>query len=211
MINTYQTKQGLGRGNCFAACVASILEMHIEDVPNIETLYECSKGEHGELWVEVLTVWLAEKGWQWRPCPEATGFHINPERPSGGLLADGTRQSGGLIAVTGSSQYAVEKMWGTPYIAIGQMNEDSKEEHACIYMNGDILWNPNPLMHNRPLKTIKMLQVLENTSIPYKDRVNKDEVCRLCTSCNVKLIDTENPPPLCEDALNSYLSLAIIG
>lgn len=51
-----QTTFDKGQGNCTAACVASILEMPIEDVPNFAL--------HGWDWAEHLDKWLAERGYQ---------------------------------------------------------------------------------------------------------------------------------------------------
>lgn len=67
MIQVSQTKFSLFRsnrerltyGNCLVACVASILELPIEEVPNIYTFY--SKDKTG-LWLEVLNMWLSLNG-----------------------------------------------------------------------------------------------------------------------------------------------------
>lgn len=48
------------RGNCFAACLASILEMGIEDVIQIQEYY------HQVDWSEVLQEWLNSKGYSFR-------------------------------------------------------------------------------------------------------------------------------------------------
>lgn len=44
-----QTKFGKPDGNCFAACVASVLELHIDDVPNPK----------GARWYLEVSAWLA--------------------------------------------------------------------------------------------------------------------------------------------------------
>jgi hypothetical protein len=50
-----QTTFGVPGGNCFSACVASILELPIEDVPYF-------MGSDGEGWFDRLSVWLSERG-----------------------------------------------------------------------------------------------------------------------------------------------------
>lgn len=48
-----QTTFGHGKGNCFSACVASVLERRLEDVP-----YFMSRGD---AWFEYLVEWCAEQ------------------------------------------------------------------------------------------------------------------------------------------------------
>ena len=48
-----QTKFGKGNGNCYAACIASILELPIEDVPNF-----CKS----ENWFEDSREWVKQHG-----------------------------------------------------------------------------------------------------------------------------------------------------
>ena len=47
----YQTQFGMPNGNCFAACVASILELKIEDIPNF-----CAIGD--ENWLQLASNWM---------------------------------------------------------------------------------------------------------------------------------------------------------
>lgn len=51
-----QTLFGQGVGNCFAACVASILEIRLEDVPNF-----CGQYAEGKWYAEFIK-WLAPRG-----------------------------------------------------------------------------------------------------------------------------------------------------
>lgn len=46
------------RGNCFAACIASLVEVPLNYVPNIEELFECYP------WFDVLCAWLEEQGFE---------------------------------------------------------------------------------------------------------------------------------------------------
>lgn len=73
-----QTTFGFPGGNCFSACVASLLEIPIDEVPYF-------MGDHleddGGAWFERFNAWLRERGWwsvcfkldsDWRPA----GYHI---------------------------------------------------------------------------------------------------------------------------------------
>lgn len=61
MISTKQDKFGDGHGNCFSACVASLLELPLESVPNFCVLsnYE-SLGESE--WFYAFLFWLEDFG-----------------------------------------------------------------------------------------------------------------------------------------------------
>jgi hypothetical protein len=49
-------------GNCFVACLASILELPIEEVPNLYVFYDLeSNVEDNPLWLIVLNMWLEAK------------------------------------------------------------------------------------------------------------------------------------------------------
>lgn len=48
------------RGNCFPACIASILEMDVEDVIQIQEHYDDPE------WPQILQRWLNSKGYRWR-------------------------------------------------------------------------------------------------------------------------------------------------
>ena len=47
------------RGNCFPACVASLLEIPLNQVPNIEELFDCYA------WFDVFVCWLENKGYEY--------------------------------------------------------------------------------------------------------------------------------------------------
>ena len=55
MIQVEQTEFGARRGNCFAACIASILEVSLLDVPDLASMQR-----DGE-WFHALTAWLIDK------------------------------------------------------------------------------------------------------------------------------------------------------
>jgi hypothetical protein len=48
------------RGNCYAAAIASILELPISEVPNVETLFHID----GAYWAEVMHTFLNSNGWE---------------------------------------------------------------------------------------------------------------------------------------------------
>ncbi len=56
MKKVYQTKFGAEEGNCFQACVASVLEFALEEVPDFCTEFE------GEKYYEQFVKWLNECG-----------------------------------------------------------------------------------------------------------------------------------------------------
>lgn len=53
-------------GNCFSACVASILECSIDEVPTLNAF------ENNEEWVQVLNTWLAGRGLGYMECTVPT-------------------------------------------------------------------------------------------------------------------------------------------
>ena len=48
------------RGNCFAAVIASLMEVPITDVPNVETLFDVD----GVSWYGIMQAWLKDKGYE---------------------------------------------------------------------------------------------------------------------------------------------------
>lgn len=56
MKPVFQTKYGKEKGNCFQACVASLFEMELEDVPDF-----CNH-EPLEEWYESFILWLRDRG-----------------------------------------------------------------------------------------------------------------------------------------------------
>lgn len=56
MINVRQTIFERGKGNCLSACLASVLELPIEEVPSF-----CNEGEEGS-WLLRMGAWLRTHG-----------------------------------------------------------------------------------------------------------------------------------------------------
>jgi hypothetical protein len=69
MIPVIQTKvsvinskgENVVHGNCLAACIASMLELPITEVPNVEVFYNLPEGD--DFYWDVLEKFLASKGW----------------------------------------------------------------------------------------------------------------------------------------------------
>lgn len=59
MKPVYQTKYGEGEGNCFQACLASIFELELEDVPDFCNVYPTKDNT----WFNEYTKWLNGKGY----------------------------------------------------------------------------------------------------------------------------------------------------
>jgi len=57
MIPVQQTIDRIPGGDCFRACVASVLEMKIDDVPHF-----CEDGKHDGVWYLAFRDWLKERG-----------------------------------------------------------------------------------------------------------------------------------------------------
>jgi hypothetical protein len=58
---TYQHKPPKSIGNCFRACIASILELDIDEVPAFEQLPGCWNGEESKEASDCLKNWLADR------------------------------------------------------------------------------------------------------------------------------------------------------
>lgn len=73
MIPVHQTVFGNGKGNCFAAVIASILELPLEEVPNF-----C--GDYGDAWWEKTQEWLVLRGLY------GIEFTLHPEQIQSGFV-----------------------------------------------------------------------------------------------------------------------------
>lgn len=77
MKPVHQTKFGNTDGNCLAACIASILEVELESLPNF----------HGKDWQERWCEWLRPRGlFLWRMDAPEGGF---TEHPPGWTILSG--------------------------------------------------------------------------------------------------------------------------
>ncbi len=85
MKPVYQTRYGEPHGNCFAACVASILECGLADLPDLDNLPE------GRNWLDWFNEQLAERGlsstiYLYQIC----FFPCTEEQPLTGYVPSGT-------------------------------------------------------------------------------------------------------------------------
>lgn len=113
------------RGNCYAACIASILDKTIDEVPNVETLFHVDD----TFWYIVMRTYLTSIGWEICPDNMFQRFH-----PNSGFSFDGTDLNGKIpewydyvdrfYLVSGLSPRGVQ--------------------HMCIYRNGKLIHDPHP-------------------------------------------------------------------
>lgn len=109
------------RGNCYAAAIASILELPITDVPNVETLYHIE----GSLWYEVMSAFIKSQGYELSNDGRFKVFHNEQFG-----VEDNTR-----------SQYLSECS-GKYYIASGRSVRGV--HHCVIYKDGIMVHDPHP-------------------------------------------------------------------
>jgi len=109
-----QTKFGQPEGNCLAACVASILECRLEDVPD---LWEGEQA--GKNWLMLLNGWLRERH-------GLAYFCANPMKPDSGFSAWWFPKD---------CYYVVGGKSPREYVPAG---------HACVGLNGRIVHDPHP-------------------------------------------------------------------
>lgn len=132
------------RGNCFAACIASILEVPITEVPNVEVFYHLDNGYH----TEVMLTFLNSKGWDL--CNDNMLQRFHPD--VFGYSFDGTDKNGKI------SQYYDYK--DTYYLASGKSPRDI--QHICIYKNGHLVHDPHPCKEG--LISLEYFYTLTNNS-----------------------------------------------
>ena len=59
-----QTKFGRDEGNCFGACIASLLEIPIDDVADLQEACEACDGDDSKHWYVELEKWLRPRGYR---------------------------------------------------------------------------------------------------------------------------------------------------
>jgi hypothetical protein len=118
MIKVDQTKlhdpdNGV-RGNCYAACIASLLELPLEDVPAFEDMY--NSGKEKWKWFGIFLKFLQGKGYEFH----GTGKPSQIRDPYFARGVDGY------------------------VMAYGESPRDSKVTHAVIYKDGEMVHDPHP-------------------------------------------------------------------
>lgn len=147
MVPVTQTKfaiknsQGeyVSRGNCLAAVVASILELPITEVPNIEVLYDIGDDS---LWSITLHAWLKSKGWELMTDDRYSCFH--PKQVDLSLSEER------LIEIC-------NELKDDYYLVSGAAARGVR--HICIYKSGELIWDPYPTREG--LLTTDAFQTLE--------------------------------------------------
>jgi hypothetical protein len=109
-----QTKFGQGRGNCLAACIASLLDLPLDQVFDIP-----QGGKDPDYW-DIVDRWLAERG---------LGLaYVNFE----GVPAD----------LPPTSRATFRFPWGSHYMAWGPAARGL--DHSVIYCRGQLAHDPHP-------------------------------------------------------------------
>lgn len=130
------------RGNCFAACIASMLEVPITEVPNVEVFYHLDNGYHSE----VMLTFLLSKGWELCSDDRYECFHHEI-----------------LYESYGENKYHKNRklLADKYYLAAGKSNRGVS--HICIFKNGKLVHDPHPTREG--LKTIEYFETLEKVEI----------------------------------------------
>lgn len=122
------------RGNCFAAVIASILEIEVEDVFQVQELYH-------DYWIGPFDDWLESKGLDIEPADDFKVFHddlwlrqfIDTEgRNPDGLPGEQWRQ---IMKDELKDEY---------YFVTGQSPRNKDINHIVIYQNGKMVHDPHP-------------------------------------------------------------------
>ena len=103
-----------GRGDCFRACVVSIMELDINSVPNFI--------EQELNWFQYFWDFLNEKGYEYMGC----GFPVSDDKPKGHVLSETINIDGYVIGTVNSRTF------------------DDITHSVVIDLNGKVVHDPNP-------------------------------------------------------------------
>jgi hypothetical protein len=146
MIPIYQTKVNIKNsngevvqhGNCFAAAVASILEVPITEVPNVEVLINVTNG----YWWLVMDTWLQSKGYELCADDRYKVFHDDKHG-----LFEGKREEW------------IAECINKYYIVVGKSHRGVM--HNVIYKNGEMVHDPH--LSQDGLLTFERFESIEPT------------------------------------------------
>jgi hypothetical protein len=110
------------RGNCYAAAIASILELPIDEVPNVEVLFHI---ESEPLWATTMHAFLESKGYELFTNSDYKCFHTAFTNENYSHLAR-----------------LQEELKDKYYLVSGDSPRGVK--HICIYRNGKMVHDPHP-------------------------------------------------------------------
>lgn len=129
-------------GNCYAAAIASMMELPIEQVPNVEVFFHIA---NSGFWNEVMHTFINSKDWELCNDQRFKVFHddkygMNEGEPK--RIDCFNYCTGKCYLVSGKSVRGVN--------------------HICIYQNGKLVHDPHPTREG--LLTVDEFQTLEKVS-----------------------------------------------
>jgi hypothetical protein len=125
------------RGNCYAAVIASMLELPITEVPNVEVFFHIPNSSY---WQEVMLTFLNSKGWDLCSDDRFKVFHDKEFGVNKGKRDEYLNECRNkFYFVSGKSARGVH--------------------HICIYLNGKLVHDPHP--SGEGLLTEETFQTLE--------------------------------------------------
>lgn len=107
-------------GNCWASCIASILELPLSEVPNVETLFFL---KNETLWWDVMCLFVESKGYELYQDDRYACFHI--DHP-----------------LYKEKEIYQNELKDSLYIGYGLSARGIN--HAVVCKNGEIIWDPYP-------------------------------------------------------------------
>lgn len=125
----YNEKAGV-RGNCFQTAVACFLEIAINQVPNVEVLFDIPG--HEDMWLNVMNTWLQNQGYIHRTADEFKCFHLKTNEEKAMWL-------GRYGRAHTQDQYELSNMI---YFVVGKSPRGVS--HIVLYMNGKMIHDPHP-------------------------------------------------------------------
>jgi hypothetical protein len=142
------------RGNCFAACIASILEVPITEIPNVEVFYHLDTG----YWAEVMLTFLESKGWDLCTDDKYLSFHYGFKTIPNINCQDGSNYNKVLELMPDHDdrrhwQYKNKHNY---YLVSGKSPRGFN--HICIFKEGKLVHDPHPSKEG--LTTISNFQTL---------------------------------------------------
>jgi len=135
------TGEQVVRGNCYAAVIASLLELPIEEVPNVEVFFHIP---NSGFWNEIMLTFLSSKGYDLCTDDRFKVFHDGKHGVELGKRHEWMQEcKGKYYLVTGKSVRGVH--------------------HICIYKDGYLVHDPHPTKEG--LETIEDFQSLEKLNV----------------------------------------------
>lgn len=122
------------RGNCFAAAIASLMEVSITEVPNVEVLFDVD----GVSWYGVMDAWIRANGHEIITNNNYKVFH-NPAE-----FNQDTRDA------------LLSELSGKYYMASGMSPRGVM--HVCIYKEGVMVHDPHPTREGIDESTISYFE-----------------------------------------------------